>query len=357
MSFLNSVLSSIGEGGQSSLSGPLNRGSNTIGTVSVQEPAKKNTSTNGARQTDVGLGSGQKRKAEEELNRVTGKVARSDVTTCAQTARPQAQPRRIRTSVTGNSSTVSPSTPNSASPYRGTAKPSTGTSLVSSDAGTPKAPPKKGSYAEIMARGQVAQSNKAQVGIIKHKPVEKLSKKERLALRAGTSAKKVEGSKAGKDAMNERCKGSVPTGKKEDDKVVKRRPPVELSYKGTARSKPDVPAYRGTMNRPAPKPNKPSSDNRYSDRSRSTSVARQAPKSRYADYTDKDEEEEEEEDYDSEGSSDMEAPIHEVDKEEEIAELAAKKEDLQEAMEEARLKRQKEERKKNLALLAKKKRR
>ncbi|KAI9722605.1 MAG: hypothetical protein M1812_001536 [Candelaria pacifica] len=358
MSFLNSVLSSIGGGGQSNPNVPLNSGSSTIGAASAQQSAKNSTPKNGVRTIDGRLGSGQKRKAEEELSRITGKLPRKDVTTCAQATRPIAQPTKIRTSVTTTSSTVSPSTPSTASPYRGTAKPSVGPKTVPPDRITPKAPPKKGSYAEILARGQAAQTTKTQVGLIKHKPVEKLSKKERLALKASASSKKGEGPKASKDTLTEKSKGQASTGKKEDDKGIKRRPSADISYKGTARPKPDALAYRGTMNRPAPKPIKPASDDRYSDRSRSTSVARQGPKTRYADYSDEDEDEEEEEgDYDSEGSSDMEAPLHEVDEEEELAERAAKKEDQKEAMEEARLKREKEEKKKRLTLLAKNSRR
>ncbi|EOD48727.1 proteophosphoglycan ppg4 [Neofusicoccum parvum] len=123
------------------------------------------------------------------------------------------------------------------------------------------------------------------------------------------------------------------------------------------RAAPKEPSYQGTMHRGSAA-RKPGLDRGGSyDRSRSGSLGAKPIEKRYRYY--EDDEEEEEEDYDSEGSSDMEAGVFDVDREEEMSLRVARKEDEQALREEEELKRKKLERKQMLERMnsqAKKKR-
>lgn len=207
------------------------------------------------------------------------------------------------------------------------------------------AAPKKGSYAEIMARAKAAAAKEtlASAGTIKHKQTEKLSRKERLALQEAAKAKGKAGTLGGKNKVGERIQvsdrsrtgSSEAAARKPGEPVKEKRKPVDLGYKGTMRPVSAEPQYKGTMGLARPGQTR-----------RPVSKASRAPARgpRYASYS----EEEEEDDYESDVSSDMEAGVFDVDQEEAEALKVARKEDAREAAAEAEHRRQKAERKKML---------
>ncbi|KAI9819551.1 MAG: hypothetical protein M1827_007001 [Pycnora praestabilis] len=372
MSFLNSALASIGTSGeQRPIITPI--ATSTDAVKPVQEQMKRtNISTNASNtnnQTNRGVNTGQKRKAEDDLQRIIDKTSRNEPLRMS-SSRPIAHPSRPRPVDLTTKSTipvvagVSPGT-SAPTPYRGTGKQAP--SLSAAAASSPKAPPKKGSYAEILARAAANQTMSAQVGAIKHKPVEKLSKKERLAQEAQASLKpnEVQG-KGRKEASDGKNQSGRPATIKPEE-VLKKKP-ADLGYKGTARPRPEEPIYKGTMNRTSPalsgNGRKKGLDDRDRDRnssrSRSTSLARpSAPRYRYAeDYDDDEEDEDGEEDVASDVSSDMEAGAFDLEEEEQTSLKTARKEDEEAVKEEMRLKKEKEDKRKRLvALAAKTKRR
>jgi protein SPT2 len=314
---------------------------------------------------------GQKRKAEGDLNNGSTKTQRPDSSSTnanESSARPAAAP------------------PPGPGAYRGTARadtvkpllkplPKTQTGLASTTSATktekkpipppstPAAPPpatgplKKGSYAEIMARAKAAQGVKPNVGTIKHKPTEKLSRRERLALLDVTKKGKSKSvpvrdkrpenrTKAGERS---RTGSSEPISSKPGEQPKEKRKPLDLGYKGTMRPVSAEPQYKGTMN--LARPNQPrKSFAKDARRGGNSYGSRDQKEPRYASYSE--DEVEEEDDYASDASSNMEAGAFEVDREEELALRAAKMEDAKAASEEAEHRRKKDERKKMLAKMA-----
>lgn len=195
-----------------------------------------------------------------------------------------------------------------------------------------------------MARAKAAQTTMAQVGKIQHKRIEKApSKREREEMR---SAGKITSGKAkakgpaqplrdGRNGTRENGKGSR-LAVAEAEKKVKKAAAATTGYTGTARPNP------ATIKKAPPQSYGSSSR----DRDRPSNVA--PSKQRYT-YAGSDEDEEE--DYQSDGSSDMEAAVFEVDQEEERAAKLARKEDALALAEENRLKIEKE-RRKRLATMA-----
>jgi len=231
----------------------------------------------------------------------------------------------------------------------------------------PSKPPKKGSFAEIMARGKAAQTTLGQVGKIQHKKIEKgVMKKDREAekekrasnIRSGLDSK----SKFQKQSQNLNQRPSQPplrdgknavrqnNGKTvaEPEKKPKKAALATTGYSGTARPKPGGSATKAGARTTT------AGSSRF-DRGRDH---RGNLGSRYDRYESEDEEDDddqiEEEDYESDVSSDMEAAAFEVDEEEELAAKIARKEDAEALAEENRMKREKEEKKHRLAALAKK---
>ena len=222
--------------------------------------------------------------------------------------------------------------------------------------------PKKGSYAEIMARAKALQNNPP-VGVIKHQPKDKKvlsDKKELLLQKKGLAGKSRTTKTAGhsRNSSGDVSGGSRPGSSGKQEGPVKKKAP-EIAYKGTAKPKPQ-PTYKGTM-KPAPAANIPLHKKPTSvqdDRRRSNPVVKpSATKGRRPVYSEDEDEidEEEEEDYGTE--SDMEAGYSDVEEEETKATRIAKKEDEFEARMEAEMKRQKEARKKREAELARNQRR
>jgi hypothetical protein len=213
-----------------------------------------------------------------------------------------------------------------------------------------------------MARGKAAQSTLGQVGKIQHKKIEKLpSKREREDARAqkGSNLAKnmAPGSKfnktplpAGQNGRN----GVKEGGKKalpEPEKKIKKAATATTGYAGTARPKPG-----GAKPASRPSASASASSSRY-DRGPDRHRNGYGSSARYAYVSEEEEDEEEDErDYDSDASSDMEAAAFEVDEEEELAARIARKEDAEALAEENRLKREKEEKRKRLAALAKSRR-
>jgi len=219
----------------------------------------------------------------------------------------------------------------------------------------PPKPPKKGSFAEIMARGKAAQTTLGQVGKIQHKKIEKLpSRREREEMK-GKMGKNIRNGlapnskfqKIGQPPIRDGKNGTRETGKvgsqekvaSEPEKKIKKAALATTGYAGTARPKPGAKA-----------PSRPVASSSSRDRYRSE---RRGASYGYA-SEEEEEDEEEEQDYESDVSSDMEAAAFEVDEEEELAARIARKEDAEALAEENRLKREKAEKKRRLMAMAKK---
>lgn len=237
-------------------------------------------------------------------------------------------------------------------PYRGTAGPSiskpvstsvASTRPVASAPTTPSiAPPivAKTGYLAVLERAKAAQAATNQIGQIKHKPVEKLTKKDRLRMQAEAAAAakgKKPVSKAGSQALKGRSKSVEPVDLKTGAPIKEKRKVVDVGYKGTMRAAPTAPSYSGTMRGSGAV-------------SRKSAPPPKEASYRYADYSDEEDEEEEEENYDSE--SDMEAGLDEVDFEEQESTRLAKKEDAEALRLENQLKKEKAEKKRKLEQMA-----
>ncbi|KAI9838676.1 MAG: hypothetical protein M1819_004990 [Sarea resinae] len=360
MSFINSVLSSIGSGGRYAPQSPASRPPSAP-TAKPDAPAPNSSgpSQNSTRDTSV-VSVGQKRKAEEELPRAAEKAARKDL---SPSARPGPPRNRFQSSTPASNSTSS----TAAVPLRlgapGAVKPVGSSSSVAPSAAaaasSSKPPPKKGSYAEILARAKAAQTSSAVIGAIKHKPVEKLSKSQKLAKQAEASKpKRGATDQDRRDGRNGKATTPIGPGRDSKDPPIKKKQPLDVGYKGTARPKSEDPGYKGTMNRSRPNLQGQKRDRDSNSRSRSTSLARPGPSGapsrnryRYASYSDE-EEGEDVDDYDSEGSSDMEAAPFELEEEEQLSLRNAKKEDELAQKEEEEHRRAKEEKRKMLAKMA-----
>ncbi|MCJ1295389.1 hypothetical protein MMC34_006951 [Xylographa carneopallida] len=340
MSFLNSVLSAINDGSTQVVTPTVRTHMNSSQTTVTrpnaeaipqryQSPTTKNNSVLG------------KRKAETDLSGLPGKAQKRDAFSAKSSSGSGASDRATVTAKPILKVTSAPSGANQGPNKPGPITP------ISAEA---KAPPKKGSFAEIMARGK---PTIPPVGIIMHKPKEKLSSKKELELLKRERALKIKsGSKISKSAPGSQRSSPAPSKQKEpggpQGKSVK-----TTGYRGTAKGKPQT-FYKGTMKPITPPP--PSTHKRAYDSDaprvpKPKSVARQ--KERYSEEesgADDGESYMEDEDY-----SDMEAGFEDVEEEDEKAARLAKKEDDFEKMMLDELKRQKEA--KRQRLLAEKARR
>lgn len=229
----------------------------------------------------------------------------------------------------------------------------------------PSGPPKKGSHAEIMARAIAGQKAFGQMGRIQNKPVEKgaprlagskakpnvaagsrLTPGGKAAFESRNPPGEGHGGKNGKLAekggAQQKSNGSK-VAASEPVKKLKKSAMATTGYTGTAR--PNPAAAKATP-RPgfgsAPCPG-------LAARRDSVPVSRApkpVPSRRYSYAVDDEDDEEDAEDYESDVSSDMEAAVFEVDEEEERAARIARMEDKKE---EARLKREAEEKRRRLA--------
>lgn len=282
-----------------------------------------------------------KRKADGDLPRHSDKSSRTDY--------PATASPRVATPVQKASGTTNlMSRP--AHPLQGRSSSSTTpvTELTSAPPGsahsqvTAAKVPKKGSFAEIMARAKAAQTNMTQVGKIQHKRIEKgPTKREREEMKStskgATGKAKRKGPtpplRDGRNGARENGRGSR-TASAEAEKRPKKAAAATTGYTGTARPNPAA----------AKKP-QPSYGSAGRDRDRSSPGP---SRHRYTYAASEDEGE----DYESDVSSDMEAAAYEVDEEEERAARYARKEDALALAEENRLKMEKEEKRKKLAAMA-----
>ncbi|KEY70020.1 hypothetical protein S7711_04035 [Stachybotrys chartarum IBT 7711] len=322
-----------------------------------------------------------KRKAEDDLRRDESKTLR----------RPSPpKPSQTPTSSSGPALSHRPTPTNAAKPSL-TARPSNGSNRVAKPSAVPprpssapaaesaasKAPPKKGSFAEILARGQRAQAAMGQVGKIQHKKVEKGASKRmpreekdlkpaniKAAPRAvngksagysgsarpgqrpaanGNGAAKTIRSGNGIASASKNSKTGRPA-EDEPPKKLKKAAQAVTGYSGTARPKMEAKKRNdkaprgGALLNPVPVRSRQSRGSRYDEYDEELD-----------DFIDYDDEEEDEQgpryDYASDGSSDMEAGLDDIDVEETQAERIARKEDLEQERLERSLKMAKEERK------------
>ncbi|KAK0121526.1 hypothetical protein ONS95_009817 [Cadophora gregata] len=303
-----------------------------------------------------------KRKADDQIRKTVDKIQRTQVP-AAGSPRPIAQASRPAT-VDTSMAKLKLAQNHQKQPL---SRPSTATTSFKNGQPTPpptndapKAPPKKGSFAEIMARGKAAQSTLGQVGKIQHKRIEKQpSKREREDAKAQKASKLQKNlapdskfSKMGQNPVRNGQSTGKDGGKKRPEplpeKKVKKAALATTGYTGTSRPKPG-----GGSSRPSAS----SASSRYDrgpDRDRHRGD-RYGARYTYASEDEEDEEEEDEPDYESD-LSDMEAAAFEVDEEEEEAARIARREDALALAEENRLKREKEEKRRRLAAMAKSRR-
>ncbi|KAJ5571050.1 Chromatin SPT2 [Penicillium sp. DV-2018c] len=344
MSFLDSVLSSIQTGKPSQL--PLSQA--PASPAPVVTPKKEDRKPAVGRQappTSGNVSSGIKRKAEEQLPR----LAKSESGPTSIKSTPAMRP-----AVSSPASKVGPKPATSTSTRPAPTKPTTKPSLsattkaalgqkapakpAAAAPATSSKPPPPGSFAAIMAQAKAKQEQApAYVGLLRHKPLpkERLTKVERKRRMMETQAKE-------REARLGRKAGPGITADKPGQRDAERP-----SYKGTAKMRtPEPLSYRGTLGLPS----KRGADDRR----------QQSRNSRQNEYLATDEEDEGDyggyDDGYSDASSDMEAGIDDVDREEEEALRFAKREDEEALREEMRLKKEKLERQRKLAALASRRR-
>ncbi|KAI4161439.1 MAG: hypothetical protein LQ342_004842 [Letrouitia transgressa] len=347
--FLNSVLSSIGGEGQHI---PFTQ-PHTKPKPALSESKPQERSTQQSRSI-LSVTTGQKRKAEDALPKPNEKVPKN---------RPTSNPASSGHTSAGSQLQISVPKPSIATstsaldvPSRGTGKvsPNSTLPLTSAPDSLPKAAPKKGSYAEVMARAAASKNSQPTVGVIRHKPKETLSAKKELQLRK--KGKVPDGKMNPKNVRN-----GTPGGKSVSpspgletvkDSETSDKKTLRPGYKGMANAK-IQPSYKGTMQpvSTAGDRAKKSAGIRDYDRSRSSSAGRPYRRMDYDSEEDEDELEDQDNDS-SEASDDMEAGFSDVEEEEVAAAKAAKKEDDEELRLDNDRKREKEKRKKMLAAMA-----
>lgn len=242
-----------------------------------------------------------------------------------------------------------------------------------------------------MARAAKAQQTMGKVGVIQHKSIDKpVSKKERelakleqkssakmtpskgangsgkasattsqnVSRTAGPPRSGMKGGSSGDRPVGSRL-GTKPNSAEAPDKKIKKSSSATTGYTGTARPVPGA-AKRGPISRTGGPP-------RPGQRDRGLLAPPKASrKDRYEDeydeelddFIDYDDEEAEADpygrpgrhvEYDSDGSSDMEAGMSDIDTEERAAERLARDEDRREQMLEEKMRREKEEKRRRLA--------
>ncbi|KAI1489394.1 hypothetical protein F5X96DRAFT_641223 [Biscogniauxia mediterranea] len=260
------------------------------------------------------------------------------------------------------------------------AKPSPTTPTTSD----PSRPPKKGSFAEIMARGAKAQQTMGKVGMIQHKSIEKgAAKKERDVVkseqkpgikgktgkpylgkgrppatsvrdtaRPGGSVRDAPRNGPAKDVKAGGKQRPGSSGGDSQEKKVKKSATATTGYTGTARPRPGATSSKASSSKKEQRPGP----------SRAGGILappRAGRRDRYEDEYDEElddfiEYDDDEDDgdprgrgygYDSDASSDMEAGMSDIDDEERAAERLAREEDRREQALEEKLRREKEERK------------
>jgi hypothetical protein len=189
-----------------------------------------------------------------------------------------------------------------------------------------------------MERAKAAQEAAKTTGSnsIKHKPVEKMTRRERLRMMEEAKAQQ-KGSKRRKQGQSDRSRSITP--------VTTKPTPTETSFKSTMKKKAEPLSYKGTMRDVGPGEAK--------DKSKAKGHA-QDKYGGYASWSDLDDaEEDEEEEYESDASSDMEGGFDDVEQEESLALRAARQEDQRALEEEEAHRKEKLARKRRLEELSK----
>ena len=339
--FLNSVLSTITDSSARIVPPPVRPATST--SESQNDSATCKSSTSSSERTfpmAANSLSNGKRKAERELHGPRDKIRKESNSSKASPSISVAAKPTINGKPKSTAEIEQLSVP-----YRGTSRPSPATSLVTESKPTLK----KGSFAEIMARQKAATTP---IGIITHKPKEKLSSKKELELqKQAMKAKKAGTGKMPRSAPTSNRSSPAPQkkGVESPSKTATAKP---VAYQGTAKPKAQ-PAYKGTM-----KP-LPSCTSKQKTISTASDVTRRRSISDLRRRSEDDESGDEEEDsyVSEEDYSDMEAGFEDVEEEDEKAARIAKKEDEYEKMMLDELARQKEAKKKRLAAMAEKARR
>jgi protein SPT2 len=309
-----------------------------------------------------------KRKADDQLRKPVDKMQKTG-STPANSSKPVSQSSRP-SAVDGPMAKMKlvPSAPQRPLPSTSSTTFKNGQPTPPPTSDALKVPPKKGSYAEIMARAKAAQAVSGQVGKIQHKKIEKQpSKREREEMKTqkgaklqkslGPNSKFQKGGHAPgqpplRDARNDGRNGARETNGKASadpvvEKKVKKSALATTGYAGTARPKPGSAKVHSKSSASASASRHDRGPDRYRDDRYGSSSKR---------YASEEEDEEEDQEYDSDVSSDMEAAAFEVDEEEELAARIARREDAEAMAEENRLKREKEEKRRRLAAMAKSRR-
>lgn len=315
-----------------------------------------------------------KRRADDELSGSASKVPRIANPATPKVFPPAVRPTPSRLPSNGQASRPILPVKRPSDAANVTKPPASGSVAANGPPAVAKAPPKKGSFAEIMARAQRAQTVMGQVGKIQHKKVEggsisKRKEEAKLAPKGPTNARDRKPSgyagssrlvkpTSGISAHNGARNGADPRSKNgsanklgpakvagpEPEKKIKKAAQATTGYTGTARPKPGASvkknnAARGgaLLNEPRPRPSA-SKRSRYEDDYDED----------LDDFIDNDEEDEGPRyDYASDASSDMEAGLSDIDVEERRAEIIARREDIEEERRENARKAAKEERKRS----------
>ena len=343
--FLNSVLSSIGN--KEAVPPP------PVPPISRPEPAvisqKPIIQRNGSFPDGQAASLNNKRKADDAITRPNDKALKgsgyrgTSSLLSQHTNKQQSSQAKKVLNASASATTSTPflphraanKTPESAPP----ASASGSAPLATPPADGVKAP-KKGSFAEIMARAKSAPQAPSVIGTIKHQPKDKnvLSHKRELVLRKRGMAHKITTRRPNGHTRSSSAELSSGSTSKYSGKPggSEHKKAPEIAYKGTAKPKPQ-PSYKGTM--------KPATSTSAIPTKKPAS-REEASRYRYASYSD----EQEEEDTEEHESDDMEAGFSDVEQEEAKASKLARREDEEEARKEA----EHQARKKKLKELAKK---
>ncbi|KAI0860088.1 hypothetical protein F4860DRAFT_480870 [Xylaria cubensis] len=246
----------------------------------------------------------------------------------------------------------------------------------------PSQAPKKGSFKDIMARAAKAQEVMGKVGMIQHKSTDKATvKKEREVAKpeqksgtgltakgktaapytgtgraptttgrdnrpTGASARAASRNSPSKDVKTGAKSKSASGANDLPEKKVKKSATATTGYAGTARPRAGAAASKG--------PSRGDQGSRHGGLLEPPRMNRRSKRDEeeydedlddFIDYDDEEEEDAGPRYYDSDGSSDMEAGLSDIDVEERRAELYAREEDKREQALEDKLKKEKEERK------------
>jgi hypothetical protein len=319
MSFLGNIVGSIGDG--KAPPPPPEAARKPMNSTALR--ANSATAKPTSRPTTPVLSSGIKRKADDNATNSAQRPAKPLPSTQTSTAirRPAAPPLNAPKPSADKATIPKIQTDKLNKAVSSKPSPTAGTS-------SPKPPPTRGSFADLMARAK-AQNSQQKIGVVTH---QKAAPKEKLSRRA-------EQKKAEEDKQRKERSGNGGIRKPDSRRSAS---PVKNGVKDGRIAKPSTkPSYAGTMGR-----------------STGRDRPRQDKQSRYDSYLGTDEEDNSDLDDDEEGyddgyeSSDMEGGFDDLEQEESQALRQAKVDDARELALENQLKREKDERRKKLMGLA-----